>query len=66
MATEGKQMVCIHCRKQGKLEPVAITEREQEVGVVYCCSGCRAGMEGYSMDIIFYDPDERRAQQRVH
>ncbi len=66
MATEGKQMVCIHCRKPGKLESVAITERGQEVGVVYCCSGCRAGMEGYSMDIIFYDPDERLVQQRVH
>ena len=66
MADGGKQMVCIHCRQADGLEPVVLTERGKEVGLVYCCAGCRAGMQGYSIDIIFYNSDEKRPQQTVH
>ena len=53
MTEAGKQMVCIHCRQADGLEPVALTERGRGVGMVYCCAGCRQGMQGYSIDIIF-------------
>ncbi len=66
IAEGGKQMVCIHCRQADGIEPVALTERGREVGMVYCCAGCRQGMQGYSIDIIFYNPEERGAEQTVH
>ena len=60
------QMVCIHCRQADGLEPVALTERGREVGMVYCCAGCRQGMQGYSIDIIFHGAEERGPEQTVH
>lgn len=66
MDQERTQMVCIHCRKPEGIEPVAITERGKEVGMVYCCAGCRTGMQGCSMDIIFYGGDERGSEQTIH
>ena len=66
MADGGKQMVCIHCRQADGMEPVALTEQGNEIGMVYCCAGCRQGMEGYSIDIIFYNPEERKSQHAVH
>lgn len=66
MAEGGKQMVCIHCRQADGIEPVALTERGREVGMVYCCAGCRQGMQGYSIDIIFHDRQERGAEQTAH
>lgn len=66
MTAGDKQMVCIHCRQAEGIEPVALTERGKEVGLVYCCAGCRDGMQGYSIDMIFYNPDERESQRAVH
>jgi len=66
MAEGANQMVCIHCRHVDGLEPVALTQRGKKVGLVYCCAGCRAEMQGFSIDIIFYDPEERNPQQAVH
>ena len=70
MADGGKLMVCIHCRQADGIEPVVLTERGKEVGMVYCCAGCRQGMQGYSIDIIFRNPtergDERVSGQAVH
>ena len=66
MAEGGKQMVCIHCRQAEGIEPVALTEQGNEVGMVYCCAGCRQGMQGYSIDIIFHDREERGAEQTAH
>lgn len=66
MADGEKQRVCIHCRQAEGIEPVALTEQGREVGLVYCCAGCRQGMQGYSIDIIFHDAEEKDPQQAVH
>lgn len=66
MGSEGKQMVCIHCRQPERIEPVAITERGQEVGVIYCCSACRTQVEGYAMDIFLYGQDDDKPQRMLH
>ena len=53
-----KEKVCIKCRPTGNLKTVRVCDRENVVGVLYCCAICFHEIQKYRLDIYFTERDK--------